>query len=751
MCQFIKQLSDLDSSQPESQHSDVSVSSGTTTLILSNLDTYEPWWHLLGLNTTRTVPEFAWFRKEGSSSALKSQQPRILITCSPPNQDEATSLLSAPRHRSEIEQSHGIIDLEIIKDWLRICDAKHGSSCKIVFSGSEKPNKLRLIDVSTRKIIDSDCETPRYVALSYVWGTSSKTSHGRLPSNAATSTLSGLAEASIFRVIPQKLPATFEDAITVCQRLAEHYLWIDLFCIDQSKHGEIQDQINQMNKIYQAATLTIVARDSTSAYDGLAGVSVPLKNCSQPICQTQEGTLMGTYLRPAIADSGKSAWQTRAWTLQESLFSHRLLVFSKNTSLICRQEYFHETLVNTLKHRGPSSLTNRLDWLDDDYSIDLNLPHWAFRNYNALISIYTNRILRYTDDILNACRGALSELQLQTGIKFSYGIPVADPHRALLWTPHFSHTLSRRGDCWPSWSWCGWMGRVEWKYWITDLAEYEGEADLSDTYVSILNRPSKKRQRLDRDKSPTSTRSEQNLEPAIVNFPESESFHHLPILRITSHIAKCTLVKAPSEAREPTTLTYADDETGTATKKDLGYHWTLLPPDSLSSQSQPKTLVDIANCAGEPEIFDESDHFLRLSEEESDRLEEYATRARGQLHTREQEKSQTKSPGKGKGKAKSKDKTSQRKSVIRVPAQLVFIKHWDLIRDSEEHDAWLADMVGCLVVLPVDYSKKDSLKDLGTSNDEDGDRNLFSRIGMVVVERETFEGFKPMSGQVSIV
>ena len=724
MCRFIRQLEELDHRSLDEEGDDAAVSTGLPSLTLSTFDTHEPWWHVLALTTTRPLPSFAWFQREGSANAFESEKPLVLVTCTEDEPADDMVDVSVPRRRPTIEQHLGLIDLNIARDWLQICEQKHGASCRID-TGTKNPSGLRLIDVNTREIIVPNAMV-RYVALSYVWGNRSKSSHGHLPTSS-TSDLSGLAEASSLRQIPRKLPATLEDAITVCQALGESYLWIDLFCIDQSDQKELQGQINQMNKIYQGATFTIIARGSVDAYEGLAGISRPLRKREQPTCSTPHGELMATHIRPAIAYSGKSPWDLRAWTLQESLFSHRRLAFSNHTvRMICQREYFHDALVNTLAQRNPITLTNRFDWWDDDNSIDLTLSCWDFKTFNALVSIYTNRILRYPSDILNACRGALSELELRTGAQFSYGIPVTDAHRALLWTPHFSHTVSRRPGNWPSWSWCGWMGRTEWRRWIVDIPEYEGEADINDRYASILNRKGDKRRRVDGRSSPRNeTQTVGSLPSAILHFPKSENPQMPPVLHTTTFTAQCTLVKAPTDTVEPSMLTYADEETGTATKKDLASHWTILSPNTTSSQGHPALLKDVANTTGEPDLFTEGDHFLRLSKEESGLLEKYAI------------VSSTNPPTK-RGRASARGKGKQ--EVRHVPAELVLIKHWDLIRDSEDHDAWLADMVGCLVVVP------DKMEGYA------GDAQVrYRRIGVVMLEREVFESFGPTKGESYLV
>ena len=665
-----------------------------------------------------------------------------------------------PRYQGSVRMLsnlEGTIDLSVIKTWLRICDQKHGAACRVNPDLHIKPGSLRLIDVNTKTIVDAH-DDALYVALSYVWGSRGKTSHGHLPDNPSTSDLSGLSEVSILRQLPRRLPATFEDAITVCKNLEERYLWIDLFCIDQSNPHDLQHQINQMNSIYQAATFTIIAKDSTDAYEGLPGISVPLRKRRQPTISTPHGTLTATYIRPPLVLSGKAPWDLRGWTLQEAIFSHRRLIFSHHTvRMMCEQEYFHDTMVNTLSPRYPARMTDRMDWRNSVNSIDINLPYWDFRTFNCLVSIYTNRILRYPDDILNAVQGTLAELRLRTGTAFIYGIPTTDAHRGLLWTPHFSHTLTRRPGNWPSWCWSGWMGRVSWRLWVVMLPDYEDEADLDDPHVSILNCTSHKRRQIETQNItglPPSQRSDarrdpetrNTLQPAILRFPANRGPSVPPVLEVTSLIASCVLVRVPTDAREPTILTYADDEVGTANKKDLGYHWTIKSPYSKRSMKDSDSLVDIANSTGEPDIFAKSDHFLRLSEEDSSELEILATIASGKTNVG------------------SRKRGKNKNSAVHAPAELILIKHYDLIRDSEEHDAWLANMVACLVVVPAEEDPEWEVEppDEEDASSEDRHTNktkLLSakvdlkvrRLGMALLERGTFEAFGPKQGERDIV
>lgn len=84
----------------------------------------------------------------------------------------------------------------------------------------------------------------KYVALSYVWGTSK-----------------------------EDWPKTVTDAVHVTRSLGEKYLWVDRLCIDQSNYEEKMALIERMNDIYAGAEFTIVnaAGDARTGLPGVLG------------------------------------------------------------------------------------------------------------------------------------------------------------------------------------------------------------------------------------------------------------------------------------------------------------------------------------------------------------------------------------------------------------------------------------------------------------------------------------------------
>ena len=673
MCRFLQQLEALEHDASGATATNASLVTGSSQAAFSTFDTHRPWWYLLGLETQRPLSEYMWYERITASNATKLAKPRIVVNWLPDNiNGESGALASVPRKRSVEEAEHGMLDLNVAKEWLQVCEEDHATSCEFTKRG-RIPIDIRLIDLHAREIVSADTES-QYVALSYVWGNKMKTRHGKMPDLQSISGVSGLSEVSHTRKLPEKLPATLEDAMTVATKLGEQYLWIDLFCIDQTNEHELESQIHQMNMIYQSAKFTIIARDGEDAYAGIAGISRPMKLRAQPTCQLSDGELMATALRPAIANAGKAPWDTRAWTMQEYLFSYRVLSFTNhNLRMICRKEYFVDTIVTeTSSDRRPVRFINKDDW-DDVVALDLRIRSWDFKTFNSLVSLYTARLLSYPDDILNACQGALTELQMRTAVTFKGGIPVQDIHRALLWSSHRQHTLTRRPG-FPSWSWSGWFGRIEYRQWILDLEDVQEWQDNGDR--TIVNKKSKKRK---------GGKANRTARLGSENVAEI-SFLRKGALRVCSQAASCTLQKRRDDRKSATLLTVLDDEVGTLVKKDLGFHWTI-----LNTAGRP--MIDIANNAEEPDVFDETNHFLRLSKEESDALEE----VEGQV-------------------------------------QLVLIHQLPLVRDSLEHNWYLADMMSCLVVV--------------RNNDDEG---TVWRLGALLLEKEVFEGFKPKDVEVDVV
>jgi hypothetical protein len=137
----------------------------------------------------------------------------------------------------------------------------------------------------------------------------------------------------------------------------------------------------------------------------------------------------------------------------------------------CQQEYLHDSMpVDLEDDRIPTLLSQKHFW-DNGYGIDLTERKWSFMTFDALLSVFSGRVLKTPSDILLACTGALNQITRNTGVTFTFGLPRIDILRALNWRAHHKHRIRRRSG-FPSWSWTGWIGHMEYSYWAKSRLIY---------------------------------------------------------------------------------------------------------------------------------------------------------------------------------------------------------------------------------------------------------------------------------------
>lgn len=354
------------------------------------------------------------------------------------------------------------IDWKIVRKWLDRCNSEHGDVC--VASQSIALPGFQVLDCNTRRIVSAprDC---KYVTLSYVWGAQSPHVLG-LEQNAA-------------------LPALIEDAIICTQAMGFGYLWIDRYCIDQnteSKHALIQN----MDRIYLGASVTIINATGESSHFGLPGISQP----RLPLRSVSINGLDIVMIPNTKAEIGNSKWCTRGWTYQESILSHRRLVFTPSQLYFqCLEAHCCE-LIPAYFPSAPAHINTLGQSI-----LAFSRENQEFIPNQSIIRIreYLRRELSYDSDILSAIMGILRRTCHHLwGLPFE---PFFQRHSlvsegktrfsepgflaALLWTPEIDSMkpkLKRRTG-FPSWSWVGWQGIAGLDPGSYDL--YEDEVDLS--------------------------------------------------------------------------------------------------------------------------------------------------------------------------------------------------------------------------------------------------------------------------------
>jgi hypothetical protein len=334
------------------------------------------------------------------------------------------------------------IDWITIKRWLERCE--HNHSCKPYQAINELLPEFRVIDTTSRRIISAPVGC-KYAALSYVWGTET---------NVAMQFQSTLRYPA---------PLTIEDAITCTRALGLIYLWVDRYCIDQDAPETKHTMIQNMDKIYMDATITLIDAMGSNSHSGLAGVSRTLRTVPRPIEIHGRRLSMVPNIRSAIS---KSKWASRGWTYQEGLLACRRLVFTRSQVYFqCQEMHCCESLTIAFQ----SSML----WLEDNLAT--HFQAFLFQGkyiseatmFNDRLKEYLARDLTFESDALDAFAGVLRQVWNSPSPTYHFwGLPFQSSKFlvSLLWIPEYDLSkkkISRR-DNFPSWTWAGWKG-------ITDL------------------------------------------------------------------------------------------------------------------------------------------------------------------------------------------------------------------------------------------------------------------------------------------
>ena len=413
-----------------------------------------------------------------------------------------------PLHATEGQQ----VSILQLKQWLNNCDHNHGSVCNS-YRGSgpryaaEIP--MIVIDVVDECLVEATSAV-KYFTLSYVWG-SAEMSKTLRANYAARLQKGGLGSS---------FPATIADAIALVRSLGERFLWVDALCIVQDDNMRKQNDIKQMDIIYGKAFATIMAVDGASASAGLPGVnstgrppqqveSVTISGRSKDLefdsdNKDQETVHIVATPRPLHLALEVSALDTRGWILQEQLLSRRCLYFtSRYAYLLCGREAINECGTREPVHfkpeewerpKGadsivPSFISNPLFNLQELVEFGFEVRQYkAFAAYIKLVEKYTLRKLSYESDILDAFSGLFAVLNEYFESDIISGLPASVLDLALLWTP--AARLPRRG-CklltmentgfdlgqvnrnFPSWSWAGWTGPIDYSLFAETISAEE--------------------------------------------------------------------------------------------------------------------------------------------------------------------------------------------------------------------------------------------------------------------------------------
>ncbi|EXJ89685.1 hypothetical protein A1O3_02752 [Capronia epimyces CBS 606.96] len=298
-------------------------------------------------------------------------------------------------------------------------------------------------------------QSSRYIALSYLWGKNFVqlfTTSKNLPKLSQPGALE-----------KEKLPRTIKDAIILTRLLGERYLWTDSLALLHDDGFQYHD-----DWVYARAALTVVAGSGKDANAGLPGVRKESRKFHQEIEQVKPGLqLMVSHLAEDYIST--SQWDSRAWTFQERMLSRRCLLFVNGRIYYqCRRTTFCEDM------EMPRSNGWSLDSIDMPTRIFREKP---FVQFTSAVELYTRRELTNPTDILHAFDGVKLVLEMRIGAKIYWGALETMLDSSLIWES--TKRLFRRQG-FPSWSWSGWIGEVQWRYTepVQSWIEWHADQDI---------------------------------------------------------------------------------------------------------------------------------------------------------------------------------------------------------------------------------------------------------------------------------
>lgn len=223
--------------------------------------------------------------------------------------------------------------------------------------------------------------------------------------------------------------------------------------------------ISQMDQIYANASITIIAASDGDTEMGLCGVSKPRQ--LQRHVNIQDVALLELPLGHQALKSSK--WASRGWTYQEGYLSTKRLIFTNNQILfLCNGSYGSECLQQLLDTPCCTNSTMRFSSLIPYFTTTSR--RFLVKDLLRHVQEYSERDLTRPSDSLNAFLGVLSYYAKNSAdltspvVQLPWGLFANEYSNTNHFSLHFfwSHkrNATRRPD-FPSWSWTGWGGPLQ--------------------------------------------------------------------------------------------------------------------------------------------------------------------------------------------------------------------------------------------------------------------------------------------------
>ncbi|KAI1125264.1 heterokaryon incompatibility protein-domain-containing protein [Nemania abortiva] len=344
---------------------------------------------------------------------------------------------------------------------------------RLIYVGSEtEQSQVVLVEIKEAPDdMKADVCRLGFATLSYCWG-------GDQPLRLTKASYQDLKTG----VLVSKLPQTLQDAVWVIRKLEIKYLWIDALCIYQDSDEDKTSELARMATYYSRAIVTICAAAASRSTEGFLHARWPSPYEFGPVrLRLRDGGGEAGNVYMLQEAKAKEPTVARAWTLQESLLSRRILIFSRRQLYWCCVDSFGGC---GGQHVGLTKLiSGYIDKVVDDVRTMGPLLDGPLRGkWKMIVEQYTQRRLSFAADKLLAVSAVAEHLSRvywkheQDSIYLAgLFVKAIDPSswlEQLLWYSVGWRIETRRPIPYrsPSWSWAAVDGPVRFEYMSQDYA-----------------------------------------------------------------------------------------------------------------------------------------------------------------------------------------------------------------------------------------------------------------------------------------
>jgi hypothetical protein len=223
---------------------------------------------------------------------------------------------------------------DILRQFLRNCDANH-PKCP---PPKTAPLPTRLIDLGTHEsptilIYETKpTDSLQYIALSHPWGP-----------GPHFCTFRNDLEKYKKHISFDKLPATFQHAVTTTRELGLRYLWVDSICIIQGPDGDFAQEATRMEDVFSSAYCVLAASSAKGQEDGF--LTPRKENDFLTFDKGGQPLYICRFMDDFKTHVLEGPLNKRGWVLQERALAHRTIFFTdRQTYWECGEGVRCETL-----------------------------------------------------------------------------------------------------------------------------------------------------------------------------------------------------------------------------------------------------------------------------------------------------------------------------------------------------------------------------------------------------------------------